>query len=262
MRIRTGHNDWRNPFVIDEYVRRLFVDMGHVTTTGVFANLYINGQWKSYVNILERHRERFFQEMYESSERWDVYHIGRAEEGDESFLSNLKDYLEDEDLTDPVAFDGLKDRVDLTNYVDYIVLNTFVGNDDWPHNNYDISHEKTPGGIVRFHVWDAEKSFNNCYSCNPVDEDSFPKLSRVVWGSSNPVRDLWLPLRELSEFRLFVADRIQYHFHNGRSLSVERLTELLDLLKGQVEPMISHTYNEPFDEDGLLSTWLTQRHGY
>ena len=53
--LRAGHNDSCTPFVKDEWMRRLFKEMGGVQETGTFANLYINGVLQG---LLQSHRPR------------------------------------------------------------------------------------------------------------------------------------------------------------------------------------------------------------
>ena len=43
IRLRAGKNDISNPFIRDEFTRRLMLDMGQVTVRGDFVNLYLNG---------------------------------------------------------------------------------------------------------------------------------------------------------------------------------------------------------------------------
>jgi hypothetical protein len=47
--------------------------------------------------------------------------------------------------------------VDATNYVDYLMVNFFMGNNDWPHRNWYADRLRGPDsqGFV-FHMWDAE----------------------------------------------------------------------------------------------------------
>ena len=60
IRLRSGKNDITNPFIRDEFARRLFLDMGQVGVRGDFVNLYVNSVFKGYFNICERPREPFF----------------------------------------------------------------------------------------------------------------------------------------------------------------------------------------------------------
>ncbi|MCK4982312.1 MAG: chitobiase/beta-hexosaminidase C-terminal domain-containing protein, partial [Victivallaceae bacterium] len=53
LRLRGGKNDWNNPFMIDELVRRLYINMGQVCSRGFFAWLFVNGEHKAYFNLVE-----------------------------------------------------------------------------------------------------------------------------------------------------------------------------------------------------------------
>jgi hypothetical protein len=52
--LRAGFNDPLNPFISDELVRRLMLDMGQVAVHGTFVNLFLNGAYKGYYNPTER----------------------------------------------------------------------------------------------------------------------------------------------------------------------------------------------------------------
>ena len=67
LRLRAGKNDISNPFITDEYVRRLFLDMGQSgSPAGLFCSLYINGIYRGIFNLCERFREQFFQAHFRS----------------------------------------------------------------------------------------------------------------------------------------------------------------------------------------------------
>ena len=163
MRIRLGHQDFPNPFIIDEFSRRMFVRMGHVNAVGLIVGLYQNGIFRAHVNLVERHRENFFQESFDSDFEWDVRHnTGSSDitEGDEEAWEAFTDFLSDEDLTDSAKYLEVLTMIDIVNYVDYLLLNTYMGARDWPQNNNDISRERSPSGVWRFHIWDNEDSLD------------------------------------------------------------------------------------------------------
>ena len=50
------------------------------------------------------------------------------------------------------------DLLDPTNYADYLLMNFFIGNTDWPlHNFYAAINTVDPTGF-KFFSWDAEMS--------------------------------------------------------------------------------------------------------
>ena len=67
LRLRSGKNDWENPFIIDEFVRRNFNNMGNVCSKGCISWLFVNGVQRAYYNLVERYDEKFFQVWYENN---------------------------------------------------------------------------------------------------------------------------------------------------------------------------------------------------
>jgi hypothetical protein len=72
LRLRAGKNDMTNPFITDELVRRLWIDMNQAGARGLFCSLYVNGIYKGIFNLCERFREEFFQAHFRSQASWDV----------------------------------------------------------------------------------------------------------------------------------------------------------------------------------------------
>jgi len=64
--LRGGHNDRTNPFIKDELLRRIYWDMGNVSSLGTMANLFINGEFKGFFNPCEHIKNEFCQEWYNS----------------------------------------------------------------------------------------------------------------------------------------------------------------------------------------------------
>jgi hypothetical protein len=64
--------------------------------------------------------------------------------------------------TDPQSeefYDGIDARIDLENYADYVIAETYYGNGDWSNgyiNNYKFWHDDTPGGKWRFMLMDLD----------------------------------------------------------------------------------------------------------
>jgi hypothetical protein len=92
IRLRAGKNDISNPFIRDEFVRRLFLNMGQVGVRGDFVNVYINSVFKGYFNITERPREPFFQQARGTNARFDVRNISVMADGDVLAYNELLNY--------------------------------------------------------------------------------------------------------------------------------------------------------------------------
>ena len=73
-RVRAGKNDIKNPFIIDELVRRMSRDMGQPASTGVINTLYVNAELKGFYNMVERLRSPWFATVHgsDSETDWDT----------------------------------------------------------------------------------------------------------------------------------------------------------------------------------------------
>ena len=50
----------------------------------------------------------------------------------------------------------------IDDFIDYMVMNYYIGNSDWAHQNWYASYHRTDsGGRWRYHSWDAEKGLHN-----------------------------------------------------------------------------------------------------
>ncbi|HLB75357.1 MAG TPA: CotH kinase family protein, partial [Sedimentisphaerales bacterium] len=154
--LRSGHNDRENPFIRDELLRRLHMDMGSAVSTGTHANLFINGQYKGYYNPCEHIKDSFCQEYYNSDEEWDVMTMSGIRDGNRTSWDEMINYARNHDLTSPVHYRELAGRLDIPAFADYLILQLWCANWDWPSNNWAAASERSDEGIWPFFTWDAE----------------------------------------------------------------------------------------------------------
>jgi hypothetical protein len=219
LRLRAGKNDNGNPFVTDELVRRLYIDMGQVGARGSFCSLYLNGVYKGVYNLAERVRENFFQNHYQSQAQWDVCYTYDWVSGDATAYNQLLAAL-DQNLTNLTAWQSVTRRVDIDNAADYFLLNIFAAMWDWPGNNFIYARERStgPNSPFRFVVWDAEGGFNAIGYGHPVNYNTI--TNDLIVPPAHPNYNVNLPriFRRLAtspEFRLRFADRVNLHLFNG-----------------------------------------------
>ncbi len=250
IRLRAGKNDISNPFIRDEFTRRLHLDMGQVTVRGDFVTLFVNGIYKGYYNICERPREKFFQEARGTTSKFDVRYITAITDGDVLAYNEMVAYARTRDPAIYANYQGYMDRVDVVNIADYLILNAYAAMADWPGNNYVMDRERSPSGRYRFSVWDGEGGFGG-FSRNPAYRGTFTGdlNSSNVTSESVPAKLLYTQLRKSPEWRLLFADRIQKHFFNNGALDTANVTARYSELRGKIQPLIGS-----FSE--FLGTWL------
>ncbi|NIN36197.1 MAG: hypothetical protein GTO60_14305, partial [Gammaproteobacteria bacterium] len=52
-------------------------------------------------------------------------------------------------------------RLDIPAFIDYLILQLWSANWDWPQNNWSAAAEQSDEGIWRFFIWDSEGTFES-----------------------------------------------------------------------------------------------------
>jgi len=243
--LRGGHNDRVNPFIKDELIRRLHKDMGSMASGGTHANLLINGEYKGYYNPCEHIKDSFCQEWYQSDKDWDVMTMNGIRDGDTVAWNDMINYARSYSLSDAVHYEEISRRLDIPAFADYLILELWSGNWDWPQNNWAAARERSDEGKWSFYIWDAEGGMFS------------DRLSTVYFDRLNTQNNangyLYRALKESATFRHVFADRVSKHFFNNGALTEanirERFLELRDEMLGVIPNMDMY----------VLNTWVPNR---
>jgi len=228
--LRGGHNDACAPFVKDEWARRLFREMGAIQVTGTFANLYLNGDYKGFYNPSARADKEFFQEWYDTDNEFDVITQSGTRDGDTIAWNDLLDYADSHNLANSAEYEYVAERFDIPTFVDFLILEIYIANFDWPGNNWDVHRKRSQSGKFRFSVWDAEGLAETWAVGNNFELTAFEDFP--TWSSnpglnhmSDPISRLYRALKDNAGFRQLFADRIHKHFRNDGILTESHLLD-------------------------------------
>ncbi|MFM7102668.1 MAG: CotH kinase family protein, partial [Verrucomicrobiota bacterium] len=225
--LRANSNDaWPYAGANAVYVRDTFAmetarAMGIPASHSRFAHLYLNGQYWGLYNPVER-PDAAFSEAYlgGAKEGWDSINQDSAPDGtvdawnrllaqsgtDLSVNANYQRIQgRNPDGTPNPAYENL---IEVENYIDYLILNFYVGNTDWPGRNWWAGRPRDGSRGFQFRPWDTETALG------------FTGLDTDVTGASTAVARPYAGLRRNADFRLQFADRVQRHFFNGGALYV------------------------------------------
>ena len=207
-------SDQRNraKFITDQYTSDLMNNAGMVAQHGRFVHLYLNGLYWGLYDIHERMDESAAASyLGGQKEEWDVLkHTGDAVGLQNGTLTNYNAMfaLARSGLANNAVYEQLQSFLDLPWFADYLIINFWVGNTDWPnHNWYAWRRSRTPGALPwRFVSWDAEHTVKS-YSEN-----------RLGISDANSPGELFQLLRNNAEFKILFGDRVHKLLFNGGPL--------------------------------------------
>jgi hypothetical protein len=120
--------------------------MGHIDSGGTMANLFINGEYKGYFNPCEHTKDAFCQEWYNSDEEWDVMTMNGVRDGDSVSWNNMINYARNNNLSEDTNYEQMSRFLDIPAFADYLILQLWCGNWDWPQNNWAAACERKEDG--------------------------------------------------------------------------------------------------------------------
>lgn len=234
--------------LMDAFMMRLHAAMGHVTPHVRPMHLYLNGIYWGLYNIHERPDQRFGAaygggepEEYDWIKTGGVFAgnsnpVGASNPGAWKVALDIAAHgVGPEDTWDgQPAYAVLSRYIDYDNYIDYLLLNYYGGNTDWPGKNWmATSHSRVgpdfadvnPDLGFRFHTWDAENVLWWGSQSTVVGDGWY---DRTGLESTDPTHAVYLltHLKKNPEFLLRMADRAHRLLFNGGPLYVEPGYEL------------------------------------
>lgn len=228
----------------DRFMADLLSEMGHLNPDGRNAHLFLNGLYWGVYYLHERADERFAAEhLGGEPEEFDWVKVGVVRNGNDGAVGSATPGLWPE-IVDIVAggvasgtmwqgedaFAALARRVDLTNYVDYMLSNWYGGNRDWPDNNWmGTAHARTsanfadvnPNGRFSFQVWDAESVLFSGARALAVGDGDY---DRTGVRSNDPTNIAFIHTAALAhpEYTQLFKDRVHVHLKTpGGAMWVE-----------------------------------------
>ncbi len=201
--------------------------MGTASFHGIYVNLFINGLYWGIYDLHERPDEDFMEEYFDADKtNFDIVkHDPQTvvAGSNESYLY-LLDMARDGFATDE-SLAEIQKYLDLPAFIDYMILNYYLGNFDWAHQNYYAATNKVSNTGYRFFTWDAEHVMR--YS--NVDYDN---TSRVDIGGPTEIHSY---LKENSEYRMMFADAFYKYTFNDGALSIENFEKQFLFRKNEID---------------------------
>ena len=179
--------------------------MGLVAGHNRFVHLFLNGLYWGLYDFAERPDADFAAAYFGGTENdYDVINVFQAKNGT---IQNFNTLHSLRGFARPENYQQLQRLLDVTNYIDYMLLNFYAGNRDWGENsNWYAIRRHTPPGPFRYVPWDSEQVLHDLdYDC--LRSPDRPPMHLIVELSRN------------ADFRRAFAARVQKHFFDDGALT-------------------------------------------
>jgi len=210
--------------------------------------LFINGNYYGIENLRERSEDDFIIANYNGLENIDMIEI-TASNGDEIKAGDNVDYLYMEDFlrtrpSDQVTYEELAAFVDIPAYMNYNIIQMYVVNTDYPHNNSVIWKPKVPNGKWRYILKDTDFGLGH--------NGAYPDYNSFAWHFVGAEKARLLRrLLDKPEFRDPFIDR--FAIYMGDILSPEATVAIIDSLQQNIAPEVE--YHRKRYGMGSVSDW-------
>ena len=207
-----------------QYLRNAFTrdaqnSTGSFNGSGRFVHLYVNGLYWGLYFLEDRQDADFAAAVFGGDDDdFDVIQDRDAERGDLAAFEAMF-AIANRGVSSDLNFRELLGYIDLNHFIDYIIVNNFLANYDWPIRNWRAIRKRVPGARFRFLSWDAEWTLPH-YRPVWTNAGDYQKGLTTGNGDKTPGR-LFQKLRDNAEFRLRFGDRLHRHFYNDGTFYVD-----------------------------------------
>lgn len=201
--LRNGGNDFCNSGMKDAALHQYFIESKLNVDFLAYSPVvvYINGHYIGVQNLREK-ADRFYIESNYGIDPNSVNLLAQATldvvDGDAADFIEMKNYAVANNLDDPTHYNWMDERLDLSSFVDYFIVQLFVNNRDWPNFNLKVwnaaEHKKW-----RYLCYDMDAGLKY----NSDDLMEYRSLTYILnnFSETNPHVQILSELLENKEFR-------------------------------------------------------------
>ncbi|MBQ7358460.1 MAG: CotH kinase family protein [Clostridia bacterium] len=276
--LRNGGNDFGITMLRDVFCQRMATGLNVDRLEYEPVLVFINGEFWGMYNCRERYSPEYFNRHYGVLEEnvaiienesplkydaslpssWDTDYV--ATTGDEitphdmyaKEFNELVEYIRNNDMSLQVNYDYVAERLDISTFIDYWVMNTYFCNPDWPGNNIKVwknINPDDPSGLDtkwRFLLLDMDSAVAYQFNSD-VDVNKFNDIANNTRCGS-----IMYGLCQNEDFKLQFVTRA-YELVNNSFTYKQTSAVLAELAEG-IEPLMPYQY-ERYPSHGNMGAW-------
>lgn len=250
IQMRNSGNDFNQSMLRDAFMQSLIMhrmDLDYLAYEP--AVIFINGEYYGIENLRERSNKDYMYSNYgledDKVTLIEATNLGVNTEIDiatDPGHINFMNFVKNNDLTDPVYYDSISKRVDIDEFINYMIAQIYIANTDWPYNNLKMWNV-TSVGKWRWIYFDTDFGFSNV-SHNSLTFALGENNSGIIGGYTTPPEWSVLLFKRLilnSTFRNKFIDRFAIHI--STTYEKNRVTSILDSLSVKIVDEMPYHYN-------------------
>ena len=235
--LRNGGQDWYRAMIRNTFSQELLkgrMDLGYQSYK--YVAVYFNGQYWGIHILREKQNEDFLESNYGIDADFVDLLSGNASvsEGSSEHYEQMLEYVNQNGLQDSVHYAWIKERMDVEQYMEYLISEIFLANGDWPANNIKYWRSQSDSGKWRWILYDADMTMDS-HSRGRLETNMFEKLHMLTETNyEHPAWSTFL-MRKLFENPAFKASFVQrYSVHLQLSFNPGRSLALMDSISGLI----------------------------
>jgi hypothetical protein len=242
---RATQREWKPTLIRDQWAKDAARAMGMVAPHSRSVHVYINGLYWGVYDLTERIDEHFAESYFGGdSANYDVINAdesvdpGPSPRAGDMVAWNEMIALAAGGLSSNAAYQQIQQYLDVDQFIDYMLLEFYSGNWDWPQHNWQAVRERSPEGRFTFVAWDLDVGLGvlSGGSGRTVSQD------RTGVANANSPGALYDALRQNADFRLLFADHIHKHFFNDGALTPENAAAIFQYRVDEIyNPVVAET---------------------
>jgi hypothetical protein len=164
----------------------------------------------------------------------------------DSINNKIDDFIAAIDNDD---YSYLSNEIDIDNFIDYMIFQSYIGNRDWPKNN--VRFFAINDGPFRFVLFDLD-----LVATQEIDSSPMSFINNPI---ENPITDLFNIMYSNEDFRQMYDARFEYLI-NSKLLSSARFNEIVTEYKNNIEHIMPAHINKYSTPETFTEWYLNIDH--
>ena len=240
-KIKSAGQDWYGTMLRDAFMHQVIKDSMDVDYQDYRPSIvFINGKYWGIHNIREKKNEDFLAENYPGldDEKVDILQDNMGvNEGSSKKYEEMISYIKERGLIDNNNYNEVAAKMDIENYIDYMIAETYFANDDWPYTNVRYWREQKDDSKWRWILEDLDLGLGPWN--NPIQTNMLSLVTatdNLVY--QNPLWSTFLFRSLLENANFKNRFKQKYSAYLDSTFKVDQMLGILDNLTGVIRSEI------------------------